>query len=53
MFMMVGTKSCPACGIAGKNWKDSGSIFICPNCSTIFSEFGIVSRGEDREVNPS
>ena len=39
---LIGKKRCPTCGIKGKIWKREPEIFICPNCSVIFNDFGII-----------
>lgn len=52
-MFMVSDKCCPNCGITGKKWKEKPEIFVCPLCSAVFSEFGIVSIGEEQEVSLS
>ena len=51
MFMMIGGKRCPKCGIHGKKWKTDPKIFICPECNAYFNEFGFVTEPQiDKEV---
>jgi hypothetical protein len=37
---------CPLCGTSGKVWNSNPEVFACPNCSAIFSEFGLVIESE-------
>ncbi len=44
---------CPVCGTKGrKNWNGEADIFECPNCSSVFSKFGIVAEArKDMQEN--
>ncbi|MBI4173209.1 MAG: hypothetical protein HY519_00645 [Candidatus Aenigmarchaeota archaeon] len=33
---------CPLCGTCGKLWHKEPAAFMCPNCDSVYSEFGIV-----------
>lgn len=50
MFMMIGGKRCPSCGVVGKNWKRKPTVFVCPLCNTIFNEFGLIASGKERDI---
>jgi hypothetical protein len=39
------------CGTFGKLWKEDPNVFRCPNCASIFSEFGIVIEAEKEDLN--
>ncbi len=41
---------CPRCGTNGKLWKKNPDIFICPNCSTIYSNYGTVLEPEEEPL---
>jgi len=43
---LIGKKRCPICGVKGKIWKKDIKVFVCPNCSSFFNEFGIVLEPE-------
>ena len=48
--MIPHSDACPICGTKGKdNWKKEKNVFECPNCSTIFTEFGLVTEAQ-REI---
>jgi hypothetical protein len=32
------------CGASGRVWHRSPEVFQCPNCATIYSEFGFVTE---------
>jgi len=54
MFMIVEPKKCPSCTTSGKIWKKNPEIFVCPNCSTVFNEFGIlIVNEEEKEMQVS
>lgn len=38
---------CPLCGTFGKLWHKEPQVFACPNCSSLFSEFGIVLEPQE------
>jgi len=38
--------NCPLCGTKGKNWKGENDVFVCPNCSSIYSKFGMVIEAQ-------
>jgi DNA-directed RNA polymerase subunit RPC12/RpoP len=38
---------CPACGTHGKLWNKEPEAFVCPKCSTFFSQFGVVLEPEE------
>ena len=42
MFVLIGKKRCPSCGVVGKLWKRRPEVLICPTCNSYFNEFGIV-----------
>ena len=52
-MFMISEKYCPNCGINGKEWEKNPKVLVCPICSTIFSEFGFVSIGDEQEVLPA
>jgi len=37
---------CPFCGTFGKTWSKKPDVFICPNCTTVFSVFGVIAQSE-------
>ncbi|MBI4020087.1 MAG: hypothetical protein HY367_02035 [Candidatus Aenigmarchaeota archaeon] len=39
---------CPLCGTNGRVWENETTpeVFKCPNCYSIFSEFGLVTEPE-------
>ncbi len=41
--------NCPMCGTHGRIWNNKPEVFICPNCSTLYSRFGIVIESEEDE----
>ncbi len=43
---LIGKRRCPACGIKGKLWKRKPEVFICPTCSSVFNEFGVVLESQ-------
>jgi hypothetical protein len=49
---MVFKGKCPLCGTGGRRWSEPGT-FQCPNCSSIFSDFGVIleTRKEEEEGN--
>ena len=49
-MLMVSLNNCPRCGTKGKKYDN---FLLCPSCSTVFSEFGIVSEGSKKEQNLS
>jgi hypothetical protein len=42
---------CHLCGTYGKIWDKKPDVFICPNCYSIFSEFGIVLESKKELIN--
>lgn len=42
---------CPLCGTPGKLWHKNPETFRCPNCMSIFSEFGMVLEVESENLN--
>ena len=40
---------CPLCGTNGRVWNKKPEVFICPNCSSLFSEFGLVMEAQKEE----
>lgn len=51
MFMLIGEKRCPTCGVTGKKWKKSPEVLICPQCNAFFNEFGIIVESQiEKEV---
>jgi len=42
---------CPLCGTPGKLWHKDPETFRCPNCSSIFSPFGMVLETENEHLN--
>jgi hypothetical protein len=39
-------KICPICGTVGRIWNKKPQVFICPNCLTFYSEFGMVMQSK-------
>ena len=37
---------CPLCGTHGKVWNKKEEIFQCPNCSSVYSKFGLVVESQ-------
>lgn len=50
MFIIIGEKRCPNCGVLGKSWDKKLKIFVCPACNTIFNEFGFITTGAEKET---
>ncbi len=46
---LIGKRRCPNCGVKGKLWRRKPNVYICPNCKTFFSDFGIVLSSRVRE----
>lgn len=44
--MLPHLDNCPVCGTKGKNWKGENDVFECPNCSSVFSKFGIITESD-------
>lgn len=42
---------CPLCNTAGKKWNRKPEVWVCPNCSSLFSKFGIVLESEKELVD--
>lgn len=42
-------RHCPHCGTFGKPWNKKPEAFICPNCLSVFSEFGIIAQPDFEE----
>lgn len=49
--MFKNENRCPVCSMESSKWKRKTNVFSCPSCSTVFSEFGIVSSGSTKEVD--
>jgi len=49
--MFKSENRCPVCSVEGSKWKKEPRVFLCPSCSTVFSEFGIVNSGYTKEVD--
>ncbi len=43
---------CPLCGTSGITWKKDPEVFTCPNCSSLFSRFGLVIDPRQEDGNP-
>jgi ribosomal protein L37AE/L43A len=41
---------CPVCGTDGRVWNRKPEVFQCPNCSSIFSPFGMVLETEKEDL---
>ncbi len=50
MIMVISENRCPNCGVVGKSWKKKPEVFLCPLCSTIFNEFGLVAQGQQQDM---
>ncbi len=37
---------CHMCGTVGKVWNKRPEVFLCPSCSSVFSDFGVVKEPE-------
>jgi len=44
---MLSSNQCPLCGTFGKVWNKEPEAFICPNCLSVFSEFGIIAQPDE------
>jgi hypothetical protein len=33
---------CPLCGTSGKIWHREPKVFVCPNCYSYYSKYGLV-----------
>jgi hypothetical protein len=42
---------CPVCGTPGASWNKTPQAFKCPNCFSIFSEFGMILEAENEAMN--
>jgi hypothetical protein len=42
---------CPMCGTVGKIWHKNPVVFRCPNCSSIYSDYGLVLEAEKEFIN--
>lgn len=40
------TEKCPLCGTKGKVWNEKPEAWQCPNCSSIYSRFGLIVETE-------
>lgn len=45
-YMIEKENKCPLCGTFGKEWKEDPQILVCPNCDSVYSEFGIVLESQ-------
>ena len=43
--------NCPICGTPGRAWNKKPEAFKCPNCFSIFSEFGMIVEIENESMN--
>ena len=41
---------CPLCGTGGRKWTEP-EIFRCPNCLSIFSDFGVVLEAKKSDYD--
>jgi hypothetical protein len=41
---------CPMCGTSGRVWNRDPEVFMCPNCSSLYSQFGMVLEPESKEM---
>ncbi|MBI2676108.1 MAG: hypothetical protein HYX24_06630 [Candidatus Aenigmarchaeota archaeon] len=48
---MAKNSSCPMCGTFGKMWNKAPEVFLCPNCSSLYSEFGLVLEPENLSID--
>jgi len=37
------------CGTRGKEWNKRDEIFQCPNCSSLYSKFGLVVESQKEQ----
>ena len=42
---------CPVCGTDGKVWNKAPQVFVCPRCSTFYSEYGLVFEAEEEPTD--
>lgn len=49
MFVIIGKKRCPSCGIKGEKWKKKPEVFVCKKCNSFYNEFGIVLESQTQE----
>lgn len=49
IMYLIGNKRCPNCGVKGKAWKKGLGVFMCPSCSIIFNDFGIVADPSNKK----
>jgi hypothetical protein len=40
---------CPLCGTTGKVWNRDPEVFVCPNCSSFYSKFGLVMEPQKEQ----
>jgi len=39
---MLYSNKCHVCGTFGKKWQKERDVFFCPNCLSIYSNFGVI-----------
>ena len=42
MYIIIGKKRCPNCGVEGGIWKKRPEVLVCPLCNSFYNEFGVV-----------
>ena len=47
MFVIAFKDRCPNCGYKGKVMSKKPKILVCPNCNTVFNDFGIIKFGKN------
>lgn len=45
------SNTCPFCGVKGRKWHREPEAFMCPNCRSIFSKFGVIAGKEEIEFD--
>lgn len=40
---------CPICGTNGQEWSRKPAVFMCPHCSSMYSEFGLVLTPKEEQ----
>ena len=40
------SSKCPLCGTPGSLWHKQPEAFMCPNCDTIYSKYGLVFEAD-------
>ena len=44
------SERCPVCGTHGRLWNKKPEVWQCPNCASIFSQFGMILESEKEEL---